>query len=126
MANPNLTNITSITRKTVVGTLSNASIISQNLVVAAASSLVTIENLALSSANSNLYFTTANANVNICVFDSSATTTKFIQFDYNIPVKSTGYFASTTNPIHLEEGDCLQANSTFNVIDYVISYKVIA
>ncbi len=125
MANPNLLNQSNLTAKVTIGTLSNASLVSQNLVVAASSTLVTIRNLTMSTANSNLYFTTSNANVNIAIFDSSAGTTKFVQFDYNIPVKSTGYFASVTAPIYLEEGDALQANATFNLtVDYTCSYEV--
>ncbi len=125
MAMPNFLALSNLAAKVSIGTLSNASLISQNIVVAASSTTVAIRNLTIASANANLYFTTSNANVNIAVFDSSAGTTKFVQFDYNIPVKSTGYFASVTAPIYLEEGDALQANATFNLtLDYTCSYEV--
>lgn len=125
MANPNILNLTSVTRKGISGTLSNAQLITQNLIVAAGSTMVVVENLTIAIANNNLYWTTNNANVNIAVFDSSSVTTKFLQFNFNVPAQSTGYFIATENPIFLEEGDALQANAACNLtVDYLVAYKV--
>ena len=122
MAAPNLVNVISITAKTSVANLTNASFSSANILTNAASSgqVCKLNDILVANYTAN----TISANV---VFNKSGSGPFYLAGTISVPATSTLVVLGKDTCIYMEEGDVLQANvSANNSAHLVASYEIIS
>ena len=116
MAAPNVVNVTSITGKTQGSALTTSN---ADQIVCATDKLVKVNSIIVANVDGS-----ANADVDVIFYDSSATTSIHLAKAVTVPSKSTLVVLGKDAPIYLEEGDKIQAKaSAAGDLEIVLSFE---
>ena len=118
MANPNIVNVTTITGKTALASLST---VTSNVIVntGGSSTIDKLNNIILTN------YTASSVSANVVINRSS--TIYYVGGNVVIPSYSTLILLGKDTALYLEEGDTLQANvSTNSSVSIAASYEIIS